>query len=205
NERRRNPAIAHSARSTARSRTVWRMKVFASLRRLPRSISARIRQQRSSAVHPPFISLLAFVMYFRNPMFRKALTPRVRDHAEDVMTRTLTALTTAATLAVAAVAAPTTASAQFRHGGFGVAHHGFGFHRGFGFRHHGFGAGAVIGGLAAGALVGSALAAPAWGYPAYGTYAYDPDYYAYGDACTLRRERVWNGWHWVIRHVRVCY
>jgi len=115
------------------------------------------------------------------------------------MTRTLTALTTAATLAVAAVAVPTTASAQFRHGGFGF-HHGFA-HPGFGFRHHGFGTGAVIGGLAAGALVGSALAAPYY-YGGYGDYAYDP--YAYG-GCTLRRERVWNGWHWVIRHVRVCY
>jgi hypothetical protein len=52
--------------------------------------------------------------------------------------------------------------------------------------------------LAAGALIGSALAAPY-----YGAYAYEP---AYGGAgCVLRRERIWNGWTWVIRRVEVCY
>lgn len=103
------------------------------------------------------------------------------------MTRTLTALAAAGTLAIASVAVPTSASAQWGH------------------HHHGGGAVAagVLGGLAAGALVGSAIGAPYYygGYP-YGAYAYGP---GYGSDCFIRRERVWTNWGWRIRHVRVCY
>jgi hypothetical protein len=106
------------------------------------------------------------------------------------MTRTLTALAAAATIALASVVTPTTASAQWRHGWHGGGWHG-------GWRHHGWGPGAVIGGLAAGALIGSALAAPY-----YGAYAYEP---YVGAPCVLRRERIWNGWRWIIRRVEVCY
>jgi hypothetical protein len=91
------------------------------------------------------------------------------------MTKTLMTLAAAATIAVVAVAAPTDAQAR----------------RGW------WGPGAVIGGLAAGA---------------YGPYGYGPGYgyyggpaYAYGPGCYLRRERVWDGYGYRWRRVRVCY
>jgi len=100
------------------------------------------------------------------------------------MKKTLSAVAAAATIGLGAIAAPTSANAQWHH-------------------HHGGGAVAagVLGGLAAGAIVGSAVGAPYYGYPA-GAYAYGP---GYGDGCYLRRERFWTGWGWRIRHVRVCY
>jgi hypothetical protein len=72
----------------------------------------------------------------------------------------------------------------------------------------GWGGGAVaagvIGGLAAGAIIGSAA-----GYgPYYGGYG--PGYYAYAPGpayyggCYLTRQRIWDGWGWRVRRVRVC-
>jgi len=62
----------------------------------------------------------------------------------------------------------------------------------------------VIGGLAAGAIIGSAA-----GYgPYYGGYG--PGYYAYAPGpayyggCYLTRQRIWDGWGWRVRRVRVC-
>jgi hypothetical protein len=83
------------------------------------------------------------------------------------MRKSLTVLT-AATIAVAAVAAPTTADARWRGGWWGPA----------------------LGGFALGAIVGSAFARPyygyGYGYPAYSygypAYSYSyPAYYGYGD------------------------
>jgi hypothetical protein len=80
--------------------------------------------------------------------------------------------------------APNEASAQWRrHGG--------------GWRGPGIAAG-VVGGLALGAL-----ATGAYNNGYYG----GPGYYAapvYGGDCYLTRERVWNGYTWVNRRVRVC-
>ena len=76
------------------------------------------------------------------------------------MRKTLTAFAAAGTLAVAAVATPTTADARW-------------------------GWGPALGGLAVGAIIGSALARPAYGYygsygyPAYSYYGYAPAYYGY--------------------------
>ena len=95
-------------------------------------------------------------------------------------TRTLTALAAAATLGLAAVAAPQPAEA--RHGGAIAA--------------------GVIGGLAIGALIGSAASAP--------YYAYTPGYYGgpayYGGygGCYWTRQRFWDGWGWRVRRVQVC-
>ena len=95
-------------------------------------------------------------------------------------TRTLTALAAAATLGLAAVAAPQPAEA--RHGGAIAA--------------------GVIGGLAIGALIGSAASAP--------YYAYSPGYYGgpayYGGygGCYWTRQRFWDGWGWRVRRVQVC-
>jgi hypothetical protein len=58
----------------------------------------------------------------------------------------------------------------------------------------------IIGGLAAGAVIGSTVAGP-------GYYGAGP-YYYYGPAryrCHWRREKVWDGYGWMIRRVRVCY
>jgi len=94
------------------------------------------------------------------------------------MKKTLIALAAVGTIGIATVAAPTDANAQWRrHGGWGAPV-----------------AAGVLGGLAAGAIIGSAAGAPYYA-PAY----------AYGPACTIRRERFWDGWGWRIRHVRVCY
>jgi hypothetical protein len=100
------------------------------------------------------------------------------------MTKTLMTLAAAATVAVVAVAAPTDAQAR----------------RGW------WGPGAVIGGLAAGALIAGAAGAygPYYGYgPGYGYYGGPA--YAYGPGCHIRRERVWDGWGYRWRRVRVCY
>ena len=94
-------------------------------------------------------------------------------------TKTLTALAAAATIGLAAVAAPQPAEA--RNGGAIAA--------------------GIIGGLAVGALVAAA---------ANGPYGYGPGYYAAGPAnygyggCYWTRQRVWDGWGWRSRPVRVC-
>jgi hypothetical protein len=89
-------------------------------------------------------------------------------------TKTLTALATAATLGLAAVAAPQPAQAGHWHGG-----------------------------LAAGAIIGAAAAnGPYYGYgPGYYAYAPGPAYYG---GCYWTRQRIWDGWGWRLRRVRVC-
>jgi hypothetical protein len=91
------------------------------------------------------------------------------------MTKTLTALAAAATIAIAAVASPPQAEAR---GGRIAA--------------------GIVGGLAVGALVGAAAANGPY-YYGPGPYAY------YGGGCGWRRERFWDGFGWRIRRVRVCY
>jgi hypothetical protein len=106
--------------------------------------------------------------------------PRLEEIA---MKRTLTALVAAVTIAFAAVAAPTDASA--RDGGAVAA--------------------GIIGGIAAGAIIGSAVAAPP-PPPVY--YAPAPVYVepapVYGPECRIQRERFWDGYGWRSRRVEVC-
>ena len=84
------------------------------------------------------------------------------------MRKTLTGLVTAATVAVAAVAAPSAAEAHWGWGGPGF----------------------FLGGLAAGVLIAGALAPHySYGHPAYYGYGYHPYY-----GCWRRH---WNGWGWV--------
>jgi hypothetical protein len=119
------------------------------------------------------------------------------------MTKTLTAVAAAAALAAAAVSAPSPAEAR---NGRIVA--------------------GILGGLAAGAFIGSAFARPHYygyyGGPYYGGPYYGGPYYAAGPyyggpyyggpyavgpypyACHWRRERVWDGFGWAVRRVRVC-
>ncbi len=56
----------------------------------------------------------------------------------------------------------------------------------------------VLGGLAVGTIVGSAVAQPRYYY-----YA-PPPVYVPGPRCWLERERVWDGYGYVIQRVRVC-
>jgi hypothetical protein len=94
---------------------------------------------------------------------------------------TLTALTAAVALTIAAVATPQPAEAHWRGGGGAVA-------------------AGIIGGLAAGAIIGSAA-----GYGPY--YGYGPGPYygpAYYGGCYWTRQRFWDGWGWRFRRVRVC-
>jgi hypothetical protein len=94
-------------------------------------------------------------------------------------TGTLISLAAAATLGLAAIAAPQPAEA--RNGGAIAA--------------------GVIGGLALGAIIGSAVSGPHYGYgPGY--YAAGPAY-GYG-SCYWTRQRIWDGWGWRVRPVRVC-
>jgi hypothetical protein len=93
------------------------------------------------------------------------------------MKKTLTALAAAATIAVAAVAAPQQAEAR---GGRIAA--------------------GIIGGLAVGAIIGSAVNSSHYG-PGY--YAYGPGPY-YGPACYWTRQRVFDGFGWRWQRVRVC-
>ena len=90
------------------------------------------------------------------------------------MTKTLTALAAAATMAVVAIGAPTQANAQ-----------------------RGAVAAGIIGGLAAGAIIGSAAANPYYYGPGYA-----PGYY--GGCYWTRGEPVWDGYRWVRPRVQVC-
>ncbi|MGZ5876729.1 MAG: hypothetical protein ACXWKP_32130 [Bradyrhizobium sp.] len=94
------------------------------------------------------------------------------------MKKTLVTVAVGATVAIGAVASPTTADARW---------------------HHGFPVAPVVGGLAAGAILGAALAAPR----PYYAYPYDPVYF--GPRCYIRRERFWDGWGWHVRRVEDCY
>jgi hypothetical protein len=94
-----------------------------------------------------------------------------------MITKSLTALAVAATLAVAAFAAPQPAEA---HDGGAVA-------------------AGVIGGLAVGAIIGSAANSHYYGPGPY----YGRAYYG-GPGCYWHRERVWDGYGWRIHRVRVC-
>src|ERR1700694_3061993 len=109
------------------------------------------------------------------------------------MNKKLTAVAAAAIVAAAALTAPTPADARWRG------------HRGGG----GAIAAGVIGGLAAGALFAGAYGPYGYGYgPGYGPYYggyYAPAYYDYGPGCYIRPQRVWDGYGWRIRRVRVCY
>lgn len=101
------------------------------------------------------------------------------------MMKTLTALTTAGTIAAAAIAMPAPAQARWHgHNGGAVA-------------------AGVVGGLAAGAIIGSAVA-PRYGY---GYYASEPAYYggpyAYS-RCHIVREKVLTDYGPRWRRVRVC-
>src|SRR5262249_37531154 len=118
------------------------------------------------------------------------------SHGGDVMRKTLTAVATAATIAVATLSAPTTAEARW--GWWGPA----------------------LGGFALGAIVGGALASPyyyggyypaysyyppygypAYGYPPSGYYGYAPAYsgYAYAPRPVYSCLRWRNGYRY-----RVC-
>jgi hypothetical protein len=93
------------------------------------------------------------------------------------LSKTLTAIA-AVTLTIAAVAAPQTAEAR---GGRIAA--------------------GIIGGLAAGAIIGSIASQN--GYyrgPAY----YGPGPVYYGPDCYWTRQRIWDGYGWRLRRVRVC-
>jgi hypothetical protein len=97
--------------------------------------------------------------------------------------KTLTTIAAAATLAIAAVAAPQ--PAQARDGGAIAA--------------------GIIGGLAVGAIIGSAAArgGPSYyGEPRRHYYRPAPVYYR--SHCWWRRERIWDGYGWYHRRVRVC-
>ena len=98
------------------------------------------------------------------------------------MTRTLTALAAAATIAVTAIAVPQQAEARWRGGG------------------------AVIGGLAAGALIGGAVVGSRYYTDNYGYGGYAPYYSGYGDYgpyayAPCFRERVITPWGWRWRQI----
>jgi hypothetical protein len=99
------------------------------------------------------------------------------------ITKTLTTLATVGALGIGAAAIPQPAQAR---GGAVAA--------------------GVIGGLAAGAIIGSAAAGaygPHYG-PGPGYYAYGPGPAYYAPSCWWTRQRVWDGWGWSWRRVRVC-
>jgi hypothetical protein len=108
-----------------------------------------------------------------------ALIRKKRRHAMITSRKSLTALAVAATLAVAAVAAPQPAEARGRRIAAGI-----------------------IGGIAAGAILGTianGYYGPRYGYGPY--YAAGP---GYSGPCYWSRQRVWDGYGWQLRRVRVC-
>jgi len=101
------------------------------------------------------------------------------------MKKVLIATAAAAALTIASVAAPQQAEAHWRGGGVAAG---------------------IIGGLAAGALIGAAANGYYGGYYGPGPYYYGPGPYAayYGPDCHWGRQRVWTGYGWRWRRVRVC-
>lgn len=102
------------------------------------------------------------------------------------MQKTLIALAAAATVAGAAISAPSQANATC-----------WGCYVGAG----------VVAGLVGGALIGSAGAQPYGAYYGYGPsyyYAPAPVYYGPGPGCFWRNQRVWDGYAWRIQRVQVC-
>ena len=107
------------------------------------------------------------------------------------MRQLTTAIAAAALVATAALAVPTQAEAR-RGGAFAAG---------------------IIGGLAAGAIIGGAggYAYPygySYGYyPTYPAPVYlpAPAYYGPPPGCVIRRQRVWDGYAWQIRRIRVCH
>ncbi len=91
------------------------------------------------------------------------------------MKKTLISCAAAASLALGALAIPT--SAEARNGGALAA--------------------GIIGGLAVGALIGSAAAQN-------GPYYSAPGPVYYGPACYWQHQRVWDGYGWRHARVRVC-
>ncbi len=101
------------------------------------------------------------------------------------ITKTMTALGVAATLAVAAIASASQPA---------EAHC---------VRCRRIAAG-IIGGLAAGAIIGG-IASNGYGYYGGPAYAYGPGHAYYADpGCYWTRQRVWDGWSWRLQRVRVC-
>lgn len=95
------------------------------------------------------------------------------------LNKTLTAIAAAAALTIAAVATPQPAEAR---GGRVAA--------------------GIIGGLAAGAIIGSLAAQNRYYYGPSHYYGPGPVYYR--PHCWWTRERVWDGYGWRLRRVRVC-
>ena len=91
------------------------------------------------------------------------------------------AVLTAFTLGVSALAVSSTAEARWRGGGVAAG---------------------VIGGVAAGALIAGASRGYSSDY--YAPSYYGGPAYAYGPSCHMERERVWDGYGYRIRRVRVC-
>jgi len=116
--------------------------------------------------------------------------------AISTLKKRLTGTVAALVLAAGTMAVATTdASAQYRY-----RHHHSGWNTGAGV------AAGVVGGLALGAL-----ATGGYGYGGYGPYygggygyGYAPAYGGYGGGCYITRERVFDGYGWRIRRVRVC-
>jgi len=95
------------------------------------------------------------------------------------LSKTITAIAAAATLTVAAVATPQPAEAR---GGRVAA--------------------GIIGGLAVGAIIGGM--ASQRGYYGGPGYYYGPGPVYYRPHCWWTRQRVWDGYGWRLRRVRVC-
>jgi hypothetical protein len=102
----------------------------------------------------------------------------VEEYAMKSMSKSLTAIAVAATIAVAAVATPQPAEARGGHIAAGI-----------------------VGGLAVGAIIGGIAANGPYGY--YGPAYYGPGPY-YGPGCYWSHQRVWDGWGWHYQRVRVC-
>jgi hypothetical protein len=103
------------------------------------------------------------------------------------MLKTITALAATAVITASAVAISTPAEARWRGHG------------------HWHGGGAVAAGVLGGLALG-AIASGAYAYPRY--YGGPGPYYGaayYGPPCHWRRQRIWDGYGWIVRRVRVCY
>jgi hypothetical protein len=149
------------------------------------------RTPRSACVHAkrgtlPFVQALSL----RTTIAGKGRADRLnftakrieaKERAMTKMSKTLTALTAAATIAVAAVAVPQPAQAHYHGGGIAAG---------------------IIGGLAAGAILGAAASGPHYYGPGY-YYGAGPVYYR-GPDCYWTHRRFWDGWGWHVRRVRVC-
>ena len=118
----------------------------------------------------------------RNHLANRMLGKSGNSYLVERKMKTLITVVTAVAIGTASLVASSNANAGWRGGGVAAG---------------------VIGGVAAGAIIAGANRGYAYG-PDYAPAYYGAPAYGYASGCHLERERIWDGYGYRIRRVRVC-